>query len=261
MGGNSTDSVKINSPGPSKKGGGYTCHVIVPLIHNLAECQLMGQEIDDDFAVFNYVRKHGVINALGARVKVKSNWNIPLLRSLCTSRSDHEVVTFLTFGWPIGRDESPLPCTLHNHGSAVKFPEQVTKYVAKELNMGTLMGPFVTPPFKYGEFGISPLSTRPKWNSMKRRIIMDLSWPHNAHSVNSGIDKSNFLGCSMNLRYPTTDDLCRRAAELKKQGVKDIFAWKKDMERAFKQVPLCPISWAALGFVWGGGCFTLTRWL
>ena len=85
---------------------------------------------------------------------------------------------------------------------------------------------------------------------------MDLSWPRTGGSVNSQISKDYYLDRPCNLRYPTTDDLCKRVTELygKRQG-KRILGWKKDMTHAFKQVLLCPSSWPALGMYWLGALY------
>ena len=51
------------------------------------------------------------------------------------------------------------------------------------------MGPFDKIPFQ-NKVGISPLSTRPKKDSDKRRVILDLSFPMGG-AVNDGIIKDN----------------------------------------------------------------------
>ena len=81
---------------------------------------------------------------------------------------------------------------------------------------------------------------------------MDLSWPIEGPSINSGIPKDSFLGAPTNLRYPTLDDLCKRAAQLRNVSDLPLYGWRKDMERAFKQLPLDPSSWSELGFYWQG---------
>ena len=176
--------------------------------------------------ISNYVRSGGRINAVGAKIPIKSNWNLRLLEKLCESASDREVLAFLRYGWPINRDDSPLPQTFDNHSSAKRYSQQVTDYLWKELRHNTLMGPFVTSPFPEKE----TLSTRPKRGSQKRRIIKDLSWSLNNHSVNSGILKDKYMHVPCKLRYPTIDDLCRRAANLKLQGVEDIWVEERHGE-------------------------------
>ena len=94
---------------------------------------------------------------------------------------------------------------------------------------------------------ISPMSTRPKkGNSNKRRIIMDMSWPRDGTAVNEGISTHTYLEQTMELVYPTIDNLCKKAAQLGK----GCWGYKKDLKRAFKQLGMDPGDWPLLGIVW-----------
>ena len=208
--------------------------------------------VEDEKWMCNTVRQDGRINAIGCRIQVKSNWNLQLVDSLCQCDEDKRVATFLRYGWPTNRDNSPLPITCQNHDSATHFTEQVREYLCKEIRYGTLMGPYATPPFDSRYTAVSPLSTRAKKQSMKRRIIMDLSWPPEGPSVNSGIPKDTYLGVPHKVRFPTSDDICRRAMSLSNNGTIPIFGWRKDMERAFKQVPLDPSCYSEMGMFFLG---------
>ena len=53
---------------------------------------------------------------------------------------------------------------------------------------------------------ISPLMTRPKQNTDKRRTIMDLSWPKGA-SINSSNHKFRYLDTYFSLSYPSIDHI------------------------------------------------------
>ena len=186
------------------------------------------------------------INAIGLRLPVASNWNLQLFNSLCTSTSDREVLQYLTFGWPLNRDPGPVSQTWFNHQSANNFPQHIDQYLEKELRHGSMIRPFMQSPFPQAVTGISPMSTRAKKEAGKRRVIVDLSWPPGGNSVNSLIPKDTFLRTPIKLRYPTIDDLCRRAFQLG-PGAK---GWKKDVSRAFRQVPLDPGWWSFLGVCW-----------
>ena len=190
----------------------------------------------------------GKVNACASRIPLPSNWNLRLLRSLCQSRSDREVATYLTYGWPLNRREGPVSQTFFNHSSATEYPEQIRKYITKEMKHDTLLGPFLISPFKVEVTGVSPMSTRPKKGTTKRRVIVDLSWPPGGASVNEYIPKDSFMEQPVKLVYPTIDKLCRRAAQIGSKA----FGWKKDMERAFRQVPLDPLAWSFLGVCWEG---------
>ena len=105
------------------------------------------------------------------------------------------------------------------------------------------MGPFTIPPF-VNRIGISPLSTRPKCESMERRIILDLSFLP-GHSVNDGINKDFYCGTPIKLTYPTIDTLAKRIWELG-----PCLIWKKDLQRYFRQIPLCPLDYSLIGMRW-----------
>ena len=61
---------------------------------------------------------------------------------------------------------------------------------------------------------ISPFMSRPKPDSDRRRVIIDLSWPV-GESVNAGIDKTSYLGSDFDLQFPTVDNITN---ELKALG-------------------------------------------
>ena len=145
----------------------------------------------------------GVINAVGCRIPLQSNWNHRLLQQLCTSDSDREVATYLLYGWLLNRDPGPVAQTYCNHRSAQRYPQQVCDYLLKELKLGAMMGPYVTSPFPQEITGVSPMSTTPKKRTWKRRIIVDLSWPPQGNSVNSRIPIETYMGVPVKLKYPT----------------------------------------------------------
>ena len=104
-------------------------------------------ELWHNLNITEYVIATGKYNVVQARIPLKSNWNMRLFWSLCESDSDREVATFLQFGWPLNRQEGPVTQTYGNHKTTLKYPQQVWKYLMKEMAMGTLLGPFVTTPF------------------------------------------------------------------------------------------------------------------
>ena len=160
-----------------------------------------------------YIRNTGTCNVYGARVAMETAWNTQLMENLAESTSDREVVQFMRYGWPLSHDGSPTTITLENHTSALKHHRQVTEYVVKEWKLGCLLRPFVTVPWG-NNMAVSPMSTRAKKNSAKRRILMDLSWPRNGASVNDGISKEYYLEQPVNLQYPTVDKLCKKAVQI-----------------------------------------------
>ena len=236
---------------PHNKKSHYECKLYhVPDYINITripECNDLWSQVEMAY----YAMNDGRINALGAQIPVHSNWNHQLFSDLCTSRYDKEVAMYLRYGWPLNRKQSPVHITLWNHKSAEQHAAQVTAYVRKELKLGTLLGPFLSSPFPVQVTGVSPMSTRPKKLSSKRRILVDLSWPPWGDSVNSAIPKETFLDCECKLIYPTIDTLCKRAV----QAGPIVLGWKKDMSRAFLQVPLEPQAWSYLAIFWKKALF------
>ena len=198
----------------------------------------------------NYIRQTGVPNIYGARIPLPSNWNLPLLYSLAQSTSYREVAQFLTFGWPLNHDGRPVSVTMSNHASAVKFPQQIDRYISKEVRYKSLLGPFIASPWQHN-MAISPMSTRPKKGSENRRILMDMSWPQNGESVNDGIATDTYLHQPIQLTYPMVDMLCKRANKVGKTAK----GWKKDMDRAFKQIYISPECWPLQGIFWNNTVF------
>lgn len=212
-------------------------------------------QLDSDLQVAQQVLQSGKPNVYGARIPIDSNWNFSLLWALSRSTTDREVVSFLRYGWPLNREMAvPLTITLKNHKGALDHPQDVEDYLQKEMEYGTLVGPLCSPPWT-DRLAVSPMSTRPKKNSTRRRIITDLSWPEGA-SVNDGIPKNEYMGQVFHIKYPTIDHLCARAVKLAKGRPPGcIQGYKVDLHRAFRQIPICPRDWSLLGTIWKGAFF------
>lgn len=159
--------------------------------------------------IFTKVAATGLPNFLQARMPVPSGLNIKARRRhlAACNYPDALLCDFLEFGFPMNyvRDRPPEPATKHHHASALAFSEHVANYTETELSLGALAGPFKTPPFTPW-FQANALMTREEKQPGKRRIIMDLSWPHGL-SVNSGIPSDTYLGQPYKLRLPTVDHL------------------------------------------------------
>ena len=197
-------------------------------------------------ALHEAVRNQGYPNRWGARRPVKSGWNLDRFTQLLEGYEDQEVVEWLRYGWPTGR----LPTlgnpgwSTKNHKGAAEFPEQLGKYIQKEKEYGAVMGPFHNIPFN-NNVGISPLSTRPKKGTDDRRVILDLSFPI-GQSVNDGIPKDSYMGFTVKLTFPKTDDI---------QDIpvgKNCYMFKIDLSRYFRQIPLDPGDYSLIGYVING---------
>ena len=193
----------------------------------------------------------GLPNFRGTRLAVPTSLNIPLWRSLLSEYTDVGVCDFLEFGWPIGYDyRGALPSSVfRNHRGAIDFPSAVDSYLSTELRLGSVCGPFARNPFS-SPYAVSPLNSVPKQGSDERRFILDLSWPEGS-SVNDGICKDFYLGEPVNLTYPTVDDIAERIV----QFGPGCLLFKRDLKRAYRQLPVDPYDYPLLGYSWGDQLF------
>ena len=130
-----------------------------------------------------------------------------------------------------------------NQKSAREHPDQIRRYLNRELARGSLIGPFHTNPF--GNLArFSPLDTREKKDSLDHRIILNLSYPFEKGSVNHSINKNSFVGKSISLRYPTVEDL----AHIVRRKGKNCKIFKRDIEACYKQFFMDPGDIHLLGF-------------
>ena len=194
----------------------------------------------------NLVYASGQPNFLGARLPVPTSLNLSLWRSLLTEYSDVVVCDYLEFGWPIGYDyHGVLPCSdFRNHKGALDFPSAVDSYLSSELAFDSVCGPFARNPFE-APIALSPLNSVPKPDSVERRFILDLSWPAGS-SVNDGISKDFFLGEPVELTHPTVDDIADRIVQLGP----GCLLFKRDLKRAYRQLPVDPFDYPLLGYSW-----------
>ena len=83
-------------------------------------------------------------NYLGARIKLKhvgmetERWRYHL-----RGYEHAELVQHLEYGFPLGLNELPeLESSMRSHGSAYAFYSHVDKFIAEEVKLGGLTGPF-----------------------------------------------------------------------------------------------------------------------
>ena len=159
---------------------------------------------------------------------------------------DKDIITHLKYGWPVNRPTclpDPVPASI-NHKGAINYPQHITEYLEKEMNGGRIAGPYKDIPFNT-RVGVSPMNSRPKRESQQRRIIIDFSWPI-GHSVNDGINKDEYLGKYMKLRFPTIDTFAKRVHQV---GV-GCGLFKKDMTSAFRQLKCDPFDYTLMLYRW-----------
>ncbi len=194
------------------------------------------------------VRNAGIPNYLGPRFEVPSALNLKIWDIKLADYHDKQVATFLRYGWPIGAERpfSHSERNPRNHLGARSFPADVQKYIDKETKLGAILGPFVQNPLS-GPLHLSPLNTVPKKGSSERRVIVDLSYPQGI-AVNDAISKDIYEGEPVHLEYPSVDNLAARIRDLGP----DCLLFKRDMRRAYRQIPVCPGDLDCLGISWQG---------
>ena len=183
---------------------------------------------------------------MGVRIPVGPRWNVQYMKQALDDYDDKMVVTFCRFGWPIGLivDEIQGHRGARNHRGATEFADQLDQHIARELEEGTLLGPFSESPFA-SPIRVSPLNTTDKRDSPDRRVIMDLSFPP-GNSFNDRIPKDSYLGEEISLRYPSIDAL----TELVREKGRGCALMKSYLKRAYKQIFVDPGDWNFLGMRW-----------
>nr|XP_055053787.1 uncharacterized protein LOC129438918 [Misgurnus anguillicaudatus] len=128
-----------------------------------------------------------------------------------------------------------------NLQSALIEPDTVDNLINKEVASGFMIGPFDTPPFEH--FRISPIGVATRKFSGKKRLIIDLSAPHNSPypSINSLIPLDEF-----SLHYHDID----QAISLIKNAGRGAWLAKVDITSAFKVMPIHPDWWHLFGVRW-----------
>ena len=183
-----------------------------------------------------------------ARFPVHLNLNINAWRHHLKGYHSKHLIQYLTFGFPLSLSNSSSPNSA-NHHSAIQFGSAVSDYLAKEIALGAILGPFdeiAHPPFH-----CSPLLTRPK-DYNKRRVILNLSYPTGA-SLNDAVTRDLFDGKSFHLRFPTIDDIVDKIRHT--EGT--VMLSKIDVARAFRNLKVDPFD-LAFGWIHGSSSFQMT---
>ncbi len=128
-----------------------------------------------------------------------------------------------------------------NLQSALTEPETVDILIKKEIEANFKIGPFSVPLFNI--FRVSPIGVATRKFSGKKRLIIDLSSPHNSPfpSINSLIPLEEF-----SLHYHDID----QAITLNKDAGRGAWLAKVDITSAFKVMPIHPDFWHLFGIRW-----------
>ena len=202
--------------------------------------------------IYDKVRATGLPNCMAARIPVPTHLNVDVWRRYLDHKTDEaDLLQYIQFGFPLGYLGPVSPTEdAQNHPSATRFPNHIDKFIHAEKEAGALIGPFPHPPFTPWVH-LSPLMSRPKAESEKRRVITDLTFP-NDRSVNAYIMKNSALGEVRQHTLPSVADL---ASALKRLGT-GAYLFTVDIARAYKNFNSDPLDWPLLCVRWNGAYYT-----
>ena len=184
-------------------------------------------------------------NHVGARISlVHTDLNLSAWRRYLVGYEDLELCQYLEFGFPIGLRQEPPPqltSAVQNHGSAYQFYPWVDEFLSSSINRRYVAGPYNTQPFK--TIHVSPLMTAVKKPS-SRRVVFDATYGDN--SLNNGTPPDLYMGQPVELVYPKIEEF--RVLVLK--SGKSCFMWKRDLSSFFLQIPLDPVDYPKVVFIW-----------
>ena len=155
-------------------------------------------------------------------------------------------------GFDTGLTKLPeLPWECDNLLSAKRQPDITSELLETELDRGYVVGPFDTIPFH--NYRISPIGVAESKYSKKKRLIVDLSAPHDNPdhpNLNELIKKEDY-----SLEYFTID----MAISIIKRLGKGAWLTKTDIKDAFKLVPIKKSLFPFYGVKWNNKYYFYTR--
>lgn len=151
---------------------------------------------------------------------------------------DKYLLSGFTYGFRLGYEGPRLSRTSSNLPSCVEFPEVISKSLQNEVNLGRVMGPFVSAPFS--NFQVSPIGCVPKKTPGEFRMIHHLSFPSEA-SINDFI--CDELSTT---QYASFDDAANLLVNLGRHSLMS----KTDIEAAFRIIPIYVADHELLGIFW-----------
>jgi hypothetical protein len=212
--------------------------------HTLPACQLkfpgLSPTLTDHpvLKIYTVIKNTNVPNYLNARIPLKSGLNMCVWKHYLGNSPKHaQLLNYLEFGFPINYVASQPPQTDHvNHSSATKYADHVTAHLKNEIKHQAMLGPFDNTPFS-SWFHTSPMMTREKKGTDKRRIISDMSWPL-GNSVNSSTPQDTYQGNLTKTKLPTLNDILSKV----RQYGKDSYLASLDIARAYSQLRVDPLD-------------------
>ena len=193
--------------------------------------------------IANIIRATGLPNYKSARIPIISNLNVEAWEKQLSVYPDKHLLQYIKFGFPLSLSSTDLPTNKKavNHHSALQYPQAIDKYINKEQDFGTILGPVNH--IHSAHYHCSPLLTRPK-DTNDRRVILNLSYPR-GQSLNDAVDKLNFDARPFTLKFPSVDNIVERILQ-----VKDPLIFKIDVARAFRNLRVDPVDALKFGLSW-----------
>ena len=159
----------------------------------------------------------------------------------------HYLVSGFTFGFRLNSFQTPNNHVCTNLQSALKHPQVTQSKIDKEVQLGRISGPFLSPP--YTKYTISPLGLREKKTPGEFRLIHNLSYPYDDTSVNAGVPREYAT-----VSYASVGDATKHIVDMGQH----CFLAKTDVKSAFRIIPVHPSDRHLLGFKWQDHFFFLT---
>ena len=205
-------------------------------------------------ALSEHVNASGVPNFQLCRIPVNSNLKMSVWHERLVQYHDKVVCQYLEYGFPLdfNRNRELSEGDGRNHKGAREFPEFINSYLKRECDALRIIGPFQKNPFST-PLVTSPLNSVPKAGEQDRRVIVDLSWPI-GNAVNDGISKDTYLNEPIDLRYTSVEEVCNMVLAIGRGAV----LYKRDLRRAYRQIPVDPRDYCYLGYIWNKQWFVDT---
>ena len=153
-------------------------------------------------------------------------------------------ITDIQFGFPL----SIHGCSefhnadICNHHTAVQFPDDIIKYLTKELTLGAMLGS--SDAINHTKFHCSPLMTHLK-EVDSRRVILDLSYPK-GNSLNDYVTRDSFDGTLFALKLSSIDGITENIINTENDPV----LFSVDVARTFRNLPVDPADSLKFGIKW-----------
>lgn len=144
-----------------------------------------------------------------------------------------------TNGFPLKFDGPEQDLHSENSTSAKHNPQIIEKTIQYELSLNRISGPYDSPPLQ--NFKSSPLAIREKKHSGKYRMLHNLSYPYDAHSVNHNISRQ-----FTTVTYSSVKDAVAAINACQPTA----YMAKTDLSEAYRQVPIHPSDYHLTGFSW-----------